>query len=262
MTSFLDKLNLRPQERRWVVGVALVVFVLLNFLIVWPHFGDLGRAEQGLKDTRALLKKFQDEIDKQSHYTRQLKELQEGGQFIASEEQALRLSQEVANQAALTGVNIPSSTPGVRGIGKTNAFFDEQTLQISVVSDEPPLVEFLYNLAARESLTRVRSMTLGPDPRRERLQGNITLVKSFQKKPPPKTAATAAVPPAKLAPPATLPGKSNVASAVPAAAANVVKPGMTSVAKPGTNAVRAATNIVTATNTNASFLKKWFNRIF
>ena len=104
MTSFLDKMNLKPQERRWVVIVVLVVFVLLNFLFVWPNFGSLSRSEQGLRDTKALLKKYNDEISRQSLYARQLRELQEGGQFIANEEQGLRLSQEVNNQAALTGV--------------------------------------------------------------------------------------------------------------------------------------------------------------
>ena len=111
MTSFLDKMNLKPQERRWVVIVVLVVFVLLNFIFVWPNFGNLGRSEQGLRDTQAMLKKYNDEIGRQSGYANKLRELQEGGQFIANEEQGLRLSQEVNNQAALTGVSILSSTP-------------------------------------------------------------------------------------------------------------------------------------------------------
>ncbi len=256
MTSFLDKMNLKPQERRWVVIVVLVVFVLLNFIFVWPNFGNLGRTEQGLRDTQSKLKTYNDEISRQSFYARQLKELQEGGQFIANEEQGLRLAQEVNNQAALTGVSVLSSTPGTRGSGKTNAFFDEQTLQISINCDEPPLVEFLFNLAARESLTRVRSMTLGPDPKRERLQGNITLVKSFQRKPPAKSAAAAAPTNAaapKLVPPATR----------PAAATNVAKVVAPPAGKAsGTNATAGATNAATAKVTNTSFLKKWFNRLF
>jgi hypothetical protein len=254
MTSFLDKMNLKPQERRWVVIVVLVVFGLLNFIFVFPNFGNLGRSEQGLSDVQKDLKKFQDEIDKQATYTRQLRELQEGGQFISTEEQGLRLSQEVNNQASLTGVSILSSTPGTRGSGKTNQFFDEQTLQIAINCDEPPLVEFLYNLAARESLTRVRSMTLGPDPKRERLQGNITLVKSFQRKPPAKSAAAA--PPTnaapKLVPPATRPAATtNVTKVVPPPAGKVA----------GTNSPAGVTNAAAA-GTNTSFLKKWFNRLF
>jgi hypothetical protein len=256
MTSFLDKMNLKPQERRWVVIVVLVVFVLLNYLFVFRNFGNLGRSEKGLRETQALLKKYNDEIGRRSVYADQLKKLQAGGQFIATEEQGLRLAEEVHNQASLTGVNLISSTPGTRGTGKTNAFFDEQSQAIQFNSDEAPLVEFLFNLAARESLTRVRSMTLGPDQKRERLQGNITLVKSFQRKPPAKSAAAAAPTNAaapKLVPPATR----------PAAATNVAKVVAPAAGKAsGTNLTAGTTNAASATGTNTSFLKKWFNRLF
>ena len=257
MTSFLDKMNLKPQERRWVVIVVLVVFVVLNFWFVWPNFGNLGRSEQGLIDTRGKLKIYNDEISRQPIYARQLKELQEGGQFIATDEQGVNFSEEVTSQASQTGVSIISSTPGTRASGKTNAFFDEQTLQISINTDEPPLVEFLYNLAARESLTRVRSMTLGPDPKRERLQGNITLVKSFQRKPPARSAAAAVAPTnstaPKLLPPATRPG----------GASNTVKVVAPPAGKPaGTNLTVTATNAAKATGTNTSVLKKWFKWLF
>ena len=33
-------MNLRPQERRLVVFVGIVFFVVLNIWLVWPHFGD------------------------------------------------------------------------------------------------------------------------------------------------------------------------------------------------------------------------------
>ena len=130
-------------------------------------------------------------------------------------------------------------------------------MQFQFNSDEPPLVEFLFNLAARESLTRVRSMTLGPDQKRERLQGNITLVKSFQRKPPAKSAAAAVTPTnaaaPKLVPPATR----------PAAATNVAKVVSPAAGKAsGTNLTAGATNAASATGTNTSFLKKWFNRLF
>ena len=41
--SIFDKLNLRPQERRLVVIVGLIIFVLLNMWFVWPYFDDWGR---------------------------------------------------------------------------------------------------------------------------------------------------------------------------------------------------------------------------
>ena len=41
MKSLFDKLDLRPGERRLVVGVGIVVFIVLNLLFVFPNFGEL-----------------------------------------------------------------------------------------------------------------------------------------------------------------------------------------------------------------------------
>ena len=46
MTSPLDRLNLRPFEKRLVVVVAVVVFLVINAWIVFPHFSDLGKVQQ------------------------------------------------------------------------------------------------------------------------------------------------------------------------------------------------------------------------
>ena len=50
MTRWLDKLNLRPQERKLVIFVAVVVFVALNWFFVKPYFGELGRIQQRMRD--------------------------------------------------------------------------------------------------------------------------------------------------------------------------------------------------------------------
>ena len=68
MTSFLDKLNLRPNERRMVVIVALVVFVVLNIWFVWPHFGDWKLVQARVKKAEATLAAYQTEIARQPSY--------------------------------------------------------------------------------------------------------------------------------------------------------------------------------------------------
>ena len=60
--------------------------------------------------------------------------------------------------------------------------------------EEKSLVDFLYSLGVGGSLIRVRSMTLSPDPVRQKLQGSLTLVASYAKKAPPKIAAPVAAP--------------------------------------------------------------------
>jgi hypothetical protein len=190
MTGLLDKLNLRPNERRLVVIVALVVFVVLNIWLVVPEFGKVrywkNRRDTALRD----LNKFENEVKKQPDYQRQLRELELLGGYVGTEEQASALSRDVANQASLSGVQVNNYNPAPRSsTGRTNAFFEEQTLIITVSTGEKELIDFLYNLGARSSLIRVKSMTLSPElPLRQKLQGSITLVASFAKKAPPKIA--------------------------------------------------------------------------
>jgi hypothetical protein len=190
MTSLLDKLNLRPGERRLVVLVAIAVFVVLNVWLVWPSFGEWGRTEQSIESSKKKLKTFEQEMQRRPTYEKQLKDLQNQGLFVATEDQVATLQTEVMSQASLSGVTLPRIVPMTRTAGvRTNAFFEEATLDINVSSGEKELVDFLYSLGARNSLIRVGMMNLGRDPTGMRLQGGITLVESFQKKPPPKLAS-------------------------------------------------------------------------
>lgn len=197
MTSLFDKLNLAPAERRLVVIVGIVVFVVLNFWLVFPEFGEWAKNEQRIRDAESKRKTFSDEIAKKSTYEKEIKELQQqSGGEVATEEAALRLSQEVNSQAALSGVTITSITPLQRqaATGKTNSFFDEASVTVNINTSEKELIEFLYRLADKDLLIRAKSMQLSPDPSRQRLQGPITLVKSFQRRPPPKAAPIASKP--------------------------------------------------------------------
>ena len=187
MNSFFDKLNLRPQERRLVVIVGIVVFLLINWWLVIPMFGEFGRLQQRTEEADKTVAKYQAEIKKQSAYQKELTELQGQGVFVPSEEAALRLYQEVNSQANLTGLGYSLITPATRGsTTKSNAFFEETSVTVNIRTGEKELIDFLHRLTDKELMIRAKSMELGPDPTRMMLQGSITLVKSFQRKPPPK----------------------------------------------------------------------------
>ena len=192
MSSFFDKLNLRPGERRLVIIVAIVVFILLNAFFVWPHFGDWGKLQKRQRDADGLLRAYQAEVDKTSLYQRQLAELEKQGATVASEDQALKLANTVAQQAALSGVQQGGYTAIRQTAGaKPNQFFEEQSGSMPFTAEEKQLVDFLYNLGVGGSLIRVRSMNIGPEvPARMKLQGRLDLVESFQKKPAARTAVT------------------------------------------------------------------------
>ena len=196
--SLFDKLNLRPNERRLVIVVLIVVFIILNFIFVWPRFGDWGKIKARRTIAEGQIAQFDRETANTPGYQMRMKDLETQGAAVASEEQAMKLSTTLNNQAALSGVQVNNYVAVRQTLmsigGKTNQFFEEQSGVLTFVAEEKALVDFLYSLGTGGSLIRVRSMTLNPDPPRHKLQGSITLVASYAKKAPARSAAPAPKP--------------------------------------------------------------------
>ena len=191
MTNPLDRLNLRPFEKRLVVVVAAVLFVVLNAWFVFPHFSDLGLAQERRVDAFKKIDRWQAEIKQVPAYQRQVREMESEGQSVPAEDQQNQFSRAIQMQQAQSGVNITSTS---KQTVHTNQFFLELTQQVSVESGEAQLVDFLFNLGSGNSLIRVRDLALHPNAPRQQLSGNVKLVASYQKNPP-KKAAPAANPP-------------------------------------------------------------------
>lgn len=179
MTSFFDKLNLRPQERRLVVVVGLLVFVLLNMWFVWPFFDEWGKVQGNIAKNRRTLEKYEREVGRKAQYQAQQKELESTGSEMLSND--VELQRIVQSQAAGTGVQISSLT-AVKGSGAvTNQFFQEQTLSVQFSSGGKEIVDFLVGVAAGNSMVRVRDMNLRPDPGQTKLGGTIMFVGNYQR---------------------------------------------------------------------------------
>lgn len=197
MTSSLDKLNLRPGEKRLLVGIAIVLFIVLNIWFVSPKFGEFGRVRAESDTVEMEIAKFEREIAKKPAYDKVLKEMEGKGSKIMREEQSLRLLQTVQSQALASGITINSSREqSSSGFGtSTNRFFDEKSLVVSYDTGYRQLISFLVGLAEQDSMIRVRQMDVKTDLSHQRLQGQITLVASFQRSRPAEKAV--ATPPAK-----------------------------------------------------------------
>jgi Tfp pilus assembly protein PilO len=188
MTNPLDRLNLRPFEKRLVVVVAAVLFVVLNAWFVFPHFSDLADAKKERAEALEKIGRWQVEINQEPSYRKQIKELESEGQAVPAEDQQNQFSQAIVGQQARSGVNITSTS---KQVVSTNQFFLKLTEQVSVESGEPQLVDFLYNLGSGSSQIRVRDLALHPNPPRQALSGTVKLVASYQKNPPKKTTPVA-----------------------------------------------------------------------
>ena len=138
----------------------------------------------------------------------EVEKMQRGGGNVPAEDQAVAFLRTIQTQAAQSGVAVGGNG---RLITRTNSpFFMEQIQTITVAAGEKQLVDFLYNLGSGDSLVRVRDLSIRPDPPRQQLQANITLIASYQ-----KNVKVAAAPAAKPAPPPTAPPKA-APPAVPA----------------------------------------------
>ncbi|MEO6183246.1 MAG: hypothetical protein ABIP71_09150 [Verrucomicrobiota bacterium] len=201
MSSYFDKLNLRPQERRLVVGILVVIFVVLNVLLVWPRFSDWNRVKADLAKGQRNLASYNEKIAKAegpTGFKARLKKLEgEDAQNIVSDEQEIQLLRTVQSQVQASKIVVSSYSPITRSsnLQNTNEFFEEQSIKISVNTGEEELVTFLLNIGSGTSMIRVRDLNLKPaDQNRYRLQGTITLSANYQKKTVTKPAIAAAKP--------------------------------------------------------------------
>ena len=201
MKGYLD--NLRPFERRMVVGVGAVLFVVLNFWFVVPHFSDWTKVQRRMGDARLTVEKFNAEIAQKSYFEREVRKLAGEGLEVPLDDQAIHFQSAINAQQVQSGVSVDQIG---RQTSHTNQFFLELAQPLTLHSKEPQLVDFLYSLGSGNSLIRVRDLTLRPDPPRQQLMATDKLVASYQKKPSARAAAapsTAA--PARPAPQVTKP---------------------------------------------------------
>ena len=193
MSSYLDRLNLRPFEKRLVVGVGAVLFLVLNAWFVVPHFSDLNQARDRRLEALKKIERWQAEIDQKAKYEVGINKFRQEGLEVPPEDQQNQFARVIQDQQVRSGVGIQQFG---RVTTQTNQFFLELTQPISVQSGEAQLVDFLFNLGSGNSLIRVRDLTLRPDPPRQQLSGTVKLVASYQKNPPKKGAPAASPAPA------------------------------------------------------------------
>src|SRR5439155_4400741 len=145
--------NLRPLEKRMVVGIAAMFFVILNAWFVFPHFSDWGLVQERMFKARKKLALYEAEIRQMPTIEVGIRKLQGGeSQPIPLEDQAGHFADEMRQQATAAGVTITSFP---RITSRTNdAFFWEQIASPGVVGKKQKVVDFLYNLGFGDSLIR------------------------------------------------------------------------------------------------------------
>lgn len=186
MKEHLAKLSaqfsrLSSVERWFIILVVIVVFAVINFIFIIPHFGDWGRLSRRIADARDRQQRYEDAIAQTITISNQVAKLEGAGAAVPQEDQVNNFLIAIQNQAVQSGVTIVANTPQPQ---RTNQFFLERIQSLRTTSNEDQLVDFLYQLGAGNSMIRVRALSVQPDPPHYALNASATLIASFQKKPP------------------------------------------------------------------------------
>src|SRR5262249_35191707 len=152
--------RLNPAERRFVIGVGVLFFVVINIFWVWPHFADWGNLKGRLGQGRDKMANYDNVIAKKPSIQREINQLVSDGFNVPPEDQSFQFLRTIQLQAAQSGLGPPSMQ---RNTTSTNQFFIEQAQTVSVVAGEKQLVDFLYSLGSSNSLVRVRDLSLRPE---------------------------------------------------------------------------------------------------
>jgi hypothetical protein len=207
MKEFFARLN--PTERRFVVGVVVVFFIVINLVWVWPHFADWSATRTKMDTASANLAKFAGGTNLIPGLRMEIEKYQKQGEVVPQADQAVRFVRLIQNEESKVAINHISMNPGRQASGGTsNAYFMEQSENLVLECSEKQLVDFLYNLGNGPSLIRVRALSVQPDPSHQRLSTRVTLVASYQKKAV-GPATPAATPAAASKPPVSKPPASN-----------------------------------------------------
>jgi hypothetical protein len=218
-------MKLRPGERRLVVIVGLVFFVVLNWIFIVPQFHGFARATARMDKAQKTLDMYRKEIAHEPELKKKIAALESAGSDVPAEEQAVNFERFYRARANENSVDVIQNSQIAT---HTNEFFLEAQMGISVNANETNLVNFLYALGSGSSTMRVRSMSLRPDPSRQKLNAGLTLVSSYQKKASPR-ATTPAAQPAKKTTGVPEPARKTAASSnkTATASASTKSPGVT-----------------------------------
>jgi len=179
MIEVMDRVGIRPQERRSVILLLLGLLVVGN--VVWMFMGpellslqgslkDFEEKNAALADLPKLLKEVEKEV--------QTLETETGG--VTDGREAQKLMEEIESKARRSGLNFTRSR-GQSGSSRKNQDFEEAKRTVSFQSGLIDLVEFLKNVSEGKSMIRVSNMTIMPTTDRKQLKVDLAFTASYPK---------------------------------------------------------------------------------
>lgn len=181
MISFLDKLNVRPEERRYVLAGIILVFLLIASLwVVMSAKGQYALLSKKLREITEKTEMWQKVAKNLDQFSQKVEGLKGNAEALGSMEKASEMFQTVRRRATESGLEVTGTQFDTRQRKEDEEFFDQLKMKIDFVSGNRELVLFLDKLTDEMARVRVQDMDLQPDGRdRKRLRGNIKILANY-----------------------------------------------------------------------------------
>ena len=180
MIKILDKLNVRPEERRSVIIFLMCTLVVGN--LVWLSM------EPGLLALRSQLEMHEEELGREKmvqanykEYKLKVDELNPKASVASGSEQAAKVLETLRQEAGGNGITLTRNVIARSGTRKDNPF-EEHKRNVTFETGYINLVKFLQDMAGKEdSMIRVSDFKISPTGDRQRLQVQMSFVASYPK---------------------------------------------------------------------------------
>ena len=179
MIETLDRMGIRPQERRSVILLLLAFLIIGNiaWLMMRPELLQLQTSRDQYREENKAAANL---VELRDTLKMEVETLSAESGMVSDGRQAQKLMEDIESKARRSGLNFTASR-GQSVSSRSNQDFEETKRIVSFQSSLVDLVEFLKNVSEGQNMIRVSSMTIQPTNDRQQLKVDLTFVASYPK---------------------------------------------------------------------------------
>ena len=179
MIEALDRMGIRPQERRSVILLLLAFLIIGNiaWLIMGPKLLQLQTSRDQYREENKAAANL---VELRDTLKMEVETLSAESGMVSDGRQAQKLMEDIESKARRSGLNFTASR-GQSVSSRSNQDFEETKRIVSFQSSLVDLVNFLKNVSEGQNMIRVSSMTIQPTNDRQQLKVDLTFVASYPK---------------------------------------------------------------------------------